>query len=220
MPPERRQQLAERLDRLATELQRREDYLAIIRLQRAYGFYLDKGYWREASNLFAEDATFEQGVDGVYAGRERIHQLIVKLSGGNPGPGLPYGQLHERFQLQPVITIAEDGQTAQGRWHELAMYGQYGESAEWGDGVYENAYRKEGGVWKIAALRFYPNFVAPYEGGWATLAPVEDEAGWRSPALVDFPPDRPPSATYRPYPDVHIPPFHYVHPVTGKEVGR
>ena len=214
------ERLRERIARLNAEVQRREDYLAIIKLQRAYGFYLDRGYWREASDLFTEDATFEQGVDGVYVGRERIHQVIVKLTGGNPGPGLPFGQLHERFQLQPVITVGEDGMTAQGRWHELSMLGQYGEHAEWGDGVAENSYRKEDGVWKISAMRLYINFVAPYEGGWLTLKPVEDVADWRSPELADFPPDRPPTSTYTPYPDVHVPPFHYVHPVTGKEVAQ
>ncbi len=216
MSDQRRKELQERLARLQDEAQRREDYLAIIRCQRAYGFYIDKGYWREASNLFTQDATYEQGVDGVYEGRERIHELIVKLSGGNPGPGLPFGQLNEHFQLQPVITIAQDGASAQGRWHALSMTGQYGEHAEWGEGVYENRYRKEDGVWKISALRFYPNFVAPYEGGWASLKPVEGD--WRSPELADFPSDRPPSETYKPYPDIFTPPFHYVHPVTGEEV--
>lgn len=218
MSAERRQALTERAARLKLKAQHREDYQAIIRLQRTYGFYIDKGYWREASSLFAEDATFEHGVDGVYVGRERIHQAIVKLGGGNPGPGLPFGQLHEHFQLQPVITIAPDGQAAQGRWHQLSMTGQYGEHAEWGEGVYENAYVKEGGVWKIAALRYFPNFVAPYEGGWASLEPVEGD--WRSPALADFPPDRPPTARYRPFPDIFVPPFHYPHPVTGKAVGQ
>ncbi|HTM96336.1 MAG TPA: nuclear transport factor 2 family protein [Croceibacterium sp.] len=218
MSAERRQQLIERAARLKGKAQRREDYQAIIRLQRTYGFYIDKGYWREASDLCVEDATFEHGVDGAYVGRERIHQVIVRLAGGNRGPGLPFGQLNEHFQLQPVITIAEGGQTAQGRWHQLSMTGQYGEHAEWGEGVYENAYRREGGVWKIAALRFYPNFVAPYEGGWASLEPVVSD--WRSPALADFPPDRPPSTNYRPFPEIFVPPFHYHHPVTGKTVAR
>lgn len=218
MSDERVHRLKERLARLQGEAQRREDYQAIIRLQRAYGFYIDKGYWHEASDLFSEDATFEQGVDGVYVGRKRIHQAIVRLAGGQPGPGLPFGQLNEHFQLQPVITVAEDGITAQGRWHGLSMTGQFGEHAEWGEGVYENAYRKEDGIWMITASHFYPNFVAPYEGGWASLDPVEGD--WRSPALADFPPDRPPTATYKPFPDIFAPPFHYAHPVTGEEVAQ
>ncbi len=216
MSAERQERIEARIAQLNAEMQKREDYQAIIRLQRAYGFYIDKGYWREASDLFTEDATYEQGVDGVFIGRERIHQVIVKLSGGNPGPGLPFGQLYERFQLQPVITVSDDGQSAFGRWHELAMLGQYGEHAEWGEGVYENRYRKEGGVWKISALHYFPNFVAPYEGGWAVLKPVEGD--WRSPELADFPPDAPPTVNYKPFPDQFTVPFHYPHPVTGKAV--
>lgn len=210
--------LKRRLERLNAQALQREDYLAIVRLQRAFGFYIDKGYWREASNLFVEDATFEHGVDGVYVGRERIHQAIVRLSGGNPGPGLPFGQLNEHFQLQPIITLADDGTSAQGRWHILSMTGQYGEHAEWGEGVCEAEYRKASDTWQIAGLRHYPNFVAPYEGGWASLEPVASADDWRSPALRDFPPDRPPTQTYRPFPDQFTPPFHFVHPVTGKAV--
>ena len=32
-----------------------------------------------------------------------------------------------------------------------------------------------------------------------------------------FPPDKPPSVNYRPFPDVFIPPYHYKNPVTGSE---
>lgn len=218
MSAEQIEKLKERLTHLQGEAQRREDYIAIIKLQRSYGFYVDRGYWREAADLFTQDATFEEGVDGVYVGRERIHQVIVKQAGGNPGPGLPFGQLYERFQLQPVVTLSDDGNSAQGRWHELSMLGQYEEHAEWGEGVYENQYRKEDGVWKISALRFYPNFVAPYKGGWPSLKPVEGD--WRNPQLADFPSDQPPTADYKPFPDVYVPPFHYTHPVTGKAVAK
>lgn len=206
--------LRERLATLKRETERREDVLRISWLQRAYGYYIEKGYWREAANLFAEDATFEHGVDGVYVGRDRIYALLVKMTGGNCGPGLPFGQLNEHYQMQPVITLAEDGLTAKGRWRDMALLGQYKEWAAWGDGVYENSYVKRGGVWMFSALRFYPNFVAPYEGGVATLTPVEGE--WRTPALADLPPDRPPTSDDRPFPDVNVPPFHYPNPVSGR----
>ena len=42
-----------------------EDTNAVKRLQRAYGYYLDRGLWDEAANLFAADATLEVGLDGV-----------------------------------------------------------------------------------------------------------------------------------------------------------
>ena len=215
---ERAETLKQRIAALRADIQRREDHIAVEHLQRAYGFYIEKGYWREAANLFADDATFEYGMDGVYAGRERIHDYIVRMTGGNPGPGLPYGQLNEHYQLQAVITLSEDGLGAKGRWRDLAMLGQYGDWAAWGDGIYENDYVKQGGVWKISALRFYPNFVAPYEGGWATLEPATGDL--RSAVSREFPPDGPSTISYRPFPEVFVPPFHYPHPVTGEEIAR
>src|ERR1700723_1189923 len=79
---------------LSAEVGRLEDANAVRKLQRAFGYYVDKGYWHEASDLFADDATFETGVDGVYVGKARIHQLLVRQGGGHEGPGLPYGQMN------------------------------------------------------------------------------------------------------------------------------
>jgi hypothetical protein len=199
---------------LSAEAGRLEDANAVRKLQRAFGYYVDKGYWQEASDLFAEDATFETGVDGVYVGKARIHQLLVRQGGGHEGPGLPYGQMNHHMQLQPVVHVAADGHSAKGRWRELALLGQFQQSAAWGDGIYENEYVKEDGVWKIKSVHYYPNFVAPYKGGWVTLGPVSGD--WKSDIAKSFPADRPPTVTYEPYPNVYTPPFHYKNPVTER----
>ncbi len=203
-----------RLATLSAAAERLEDINKVKKLQRAYGYYLDKGFWGEAADLFADDATMEVGVDGVYVGKARIHELLVRQGGGNPGPGLPYGQFNHHMQLQPVIHIAADGRTAKGRWRELALLGQFQKYAAWGDGIYENEYAKEGGVWRIMKAHYYPNFVAPYKGGWPALKPVTGD--WKSDVAREFPADRPPTVIYKPYPDVYTPPFHYTNPVTGK----
>ncbi len=201
--------LEERTTALAVEAQRIEDTIAIHRLQRAYGYYIDKGFWAEAAALFADDATFEMGVDGVYRGRDRIAQAIVRYGKGTEGtgPGLPFGQLNQRMQLQPVVSIAEDGRTAHARWREFALLGEYQVSAHWGDATLENVYVKQDGVWKIQALRMYTNFVAPYRGGWASLQFVDGD--WRTDVARELPPDQPPTQTYQPFPAVFVPPFHY-----------
>jgi hypothetical protein len=207
-------QLRRRLAQLSSEADRIADANAVKRLQRAYGFYLDKGYWDEAADLFADDATMEVGIDGVYVGKARIRELIIRHGGGNPGPGLPFGQLNLRMQLQPLVTVAANGLSAKGRWRELSMTGQFQQSASWGEGVYENEYVKDKGVWKISRLRFYPNFVAPYEIGWAGL--VSTTQDWRSEVAKRFPPDRPPTRLYQPFPAPFTPPFHYRNPVTRR----
>jgi sugar lactone lactonase YvrE len=206
--------LTAKITALTARVARLDDANQIKKLQRAYGYYLDKGYWQEAADLFAQDASLEAGVDGVYVGKARIGEYLMREGGGNPGPGLPYGQLNHHMQLQPVVHVSADGMTARARWREFALLGRYKQSAAWGDGIYENEYVKQTGVWKIARLHYFPNFVAPYKGGWAALQPADGD--WTSATAKAFPPDRPPTVRYQPFPAPYTPPFHYTNPVTGK----
>jgi hypothetical protein len=76
--------------------------------------------------------------------------------------------------MQPVVTLAADGQSGKGRWHIMAMLGGYGRSASWAGGVYENQYVLENGVWKIKEVRYLPQYSGRYEDpGWtATREPT------------------------------------------------
>ena len=199
---------------LTLRVERLEGTRAVKKLQRAFGFYVDRGLWGEAADLFTDDGTVELGIDGVYVGKERIREYLRRLHGGQEG--LVYGQLNEWVTLQPAITVAADGASATARWRDLGMTGQYKRHAEWTDGIYENAYVREDGVWKIKSLRLYVNFVAPYERGWARLAPGEGVA--QSEASKAFPPDRPPSSIPAPFPEPQVPPFQAPNPVTGRPV--
>lgn len=202
------------IDALTVRVEKLEGTRAVKKLQRAFGFYIDRGLWDEAADLFADNGTIEIGMDGVYVGKARIKDYLKRLHGNQDG--LIYGQLNEWVTLQPVIDVAPDGLSAKGRWRDLGMLGQYKKHAEWRDGTYENDYVKEGGVWKIKAVHLYVNFVAPYEKGWARLKPGEGLAA--SQASKDFPPDRPPTSTYRTFPDPAVAPFHAPNPVTRKPI--
>jgi hypothetical protein len=202
------------IDALTARVEKLEGARAVKKLQRAFGYYVDRGLWDEAADLFADDGTIEIGIDGVYLGKARIREYLERLHGGQPG--LIYGQLNEWVTLQPAINVSRDGQSATARWRDIGMLGQYKQHAEWRDGIYENAYVKDDGVWKISALHLYVNFVAPYEKGWARLKP--DEGLVQSEASKEFPPDRGPSARYKAFPEVQVPPFHAPNPVTGKPV--
>ena len=181
----------------------------IQRLGKAFGYYTDKGYFGEAADLFTDDAIFQWGTDGVYRGAARIRELLTRHGGGslNEGPGLPFGRLNLRMQLQPVVTVSADGLTAHARWREWGLLGEYKKSATWADAVVEDEYLQQGGVWKIAARHYYPNFEAPYQGGWAALKPISGD--WRSPVAAQFPPDEPAPFQYQPFPAVFVPPYHY-----------
>jgi hypothetical protein len=208
------QSLDQQIDALTLRVEKLEAVRSIKKLQRAFGYYVDRGLWGEASDLFTDDGTIEIGLDGVYVGKQRIHQYLEKLGGGEPG--LIYGQLNEFVTLQPEIDIAPDGASAKARWRDLGMLGQYHKWAAWRDGIYENTYVKVGGIWEIRSLHLYINFQAPYEEGWARLKPGEGLK--RSQASIDMPPDRPPTVVYKPFPEVFVPPFHAPNPVTGKSV--
>ena len=205
-----RREIAE-LDARVTRV---EGYREVVNLQRAFAYYVDRGLWHDAATLFADQGTFELGIDGVYVGPARIEDYLRRLHGGQEG--LIYGQLNEWVTLQPAIRVADDGQSATARWRDLGMLGQYRQHAEWRDGIYENTYVVEDGKWKIASLRLYVNFVAPYARGWARLA--EGEGVVRSQTAVDFPPDRPSTTSEAPFPAVQVPPFQQPNPVTGRRV--
>lgn len=199
---------------LILRVQKLEGARAVKKLQRAFGFYVDRGLWDDAADLFADDGTIEIGLDGVYVGKARIKDYLRRLHGGQDG--LIYGQLNEWVTLQPVVDVAADGRSARARWRDLGMLGQHKKHAEWRDGIYENDYVKEGGVWKIKALRLYVNFVAPVDKGWARLRPGEGLA--QSATSKAFPPDRPSSLRVRPFPETQIPAFRAANPVTGRPV--
>ncbi|MEO6042013.1 MAG: nuclear transport factor 2 family protein [Croceibacterium sp.] len=212
--PAQAQSVDAQIGALTVRVEKLEAARAVKKLQRAFGYYVDRGLWSEAADLFADQGTIEIGADGVYAGKTRIAEYLRRLHGGQDG--LAYGQLNEWVTLQPAIAVAANGRSATARWRDLGMLGQYKKHAEWRDGIYENRYVKDGGTWKIAALHLTINFVAPYDKGWARLKPGEGLAA--SAASQAFPPDRPPTATYRPFPDVQVPPFQARNPVTGKPV--
>ena len=200
---------------LTQRVERLEGHRAVKKLQRAFGYYVDRGLWSEAADLFADDGSVEIGIDGVYAGKDRIREYLKRLHGGQEG--LIYGQLNEWVTLQPSIDVAADGRSATARWRDLGMLGQYKKHAEWRDGIYENTYVKGAdGIWRIGSLHLWVNFEVPYEKGWARLKPGEGVQ--RSQASLDFPPDRGPSATYQAFPEVQVPPFQAGHPTTGKKV--
>jgi hypothetical protein len=195
-------QLPQQLARLAHEVQLLEDQNEIEKLQRIYGYYLDKGLWSQAADLFAADGEVELAGRGTYVGKD--HVLAYLRAIGPEGPAA--GRLYDNMQLQPIVHVNNDGATARARWHLFAQIAQAGQYHEWGVGVFENEYVKRDGVWKIRRLHFYPTLYTPYETGWAhsiaTYSRMEP----------DLKPDRPAAA---PASAPVAAPFDYPNPVTG-----
>jgi hypothetical protein len=197
--------LAARAAALERDIARLEDVNAIKKLQRIYGFYTDKQLWSAAADLFSADGEIEVGGRGVYIGRDRIRAFLALNGPEGPQPK----RLFDQMQLQPIVHVAEEGLTAKGRWHVFAQEAVHGEFANWGLGVLENEYVKEGGVWKIRRHHFFTTMYTPYEAGWAKQA-IPNEG-----PSADLPPDRPPTIAYEAYPKAFVVPFHYENPVAS-----
>lgn len=218
--------LNQQLDAAEHALQVAEDVSAIKRLQREYGFFLDKGLWEDLADLFADDARAAYPA-GTYIGKASIREHVWR-NVGDGEIGLKDGRLYNHMVMQPVVDVMPDGKTAKGRWRVLAMIGRLGSAdgktpgqAAWAGGIYENTYVKDNGVWKIKDLKYYDGFSAPYEGGWAKATPVKAGEAPPPPAPPRFalarPPDQPHDADCPGYPYACIQPFHYANPVTGRE---
>ena len=175
--------------RLSLEVQRAEDIRAVKRLQITYAQYVQFGLWSQAGSLFAANAEASFGAERV-RGRAAITEFLLNIR-GNGREGLPAGGLHTLLEDTPVLNLSADGQTARGRWHEFWLIGQFGGSARWEQGITENSYTKEEGVWRISRINYYLETAGPYETGWVNAGPAvdfvpfhytSDEAGQAHPA--------------------------------------
>jgi len=208
-PPEQEtaRQLAALQAQVATlqaHVQRSEDYAALVNLQSAYGYYVDKSRWDDAADLFTRNATLEIAGRGLFVGQDRIRTYLHQLG------ELEYGRLFNHMQLQPVIHVAADGINAKGRWRSFMQVGHLGKEARWGEATYENEYTKEGGVWKITKLHSFITFYVEFDRGWNKGAVALPKH------LEGLEPDAEATVKYGAFPEVFVPPYHYKNPVTGK----
>ncbi|MEY2853218.1 MAG: hypothetical protein RL030_350 [Pseudomonadota bacterium] len=211
--------LPARVSMLEAEVQAAEDLQAIKRLQRSYGYYLDKGMWTDLAEYFTQDAVANYPA-GVYVGKESIREHLYRNVGNVPmgQVGLGDGRLYNHLSIQPVVHLDADGQGASGRWRALATFGSLPGGATWAEGIYQMRYRKEGGVWKISKLDYYSGFGSPYATGWVAPAPAPAPAAGATPPLrrtLAHPPDRERDGTCDGFASACIAPFHYANPGTA-----
>ena len=222
------------LEAAVNELTRRigvlEDTQAIRNLQHAYGYYLDKCLYEEVAGLFSDQGEV-RFFGGRFVGRDGIRRLYIErfqknFTGGKNGP--IHGFLLDHPMHQDVIHVAPDRSTAQARWRCTMQAGTHesvarpdGEGRErlrqwWEGGLYENSYVREDGVWKIQRLGYFPFWHADYDKGWARTEPMSHMI-----PTTTFPDDPLGPDELLPdfafFPATDVVPFHYPHPVTGRE---
>jgi hypothetical protein len=205
-------QRTQRVAQLQAELAAAEDLAAIKRLQRAYGYFVDKGLWADLAEFFTDDA-YANYPAGVFIGKPSIREHLFRNVGNVPvgTVGLGDNRLYNHMNIQPVVHIDPSGTKAQGRWRALAMFGSLGGGATWAEGIYQMQYRKENSTWKISRLEYYSGFGAAYATGWAPPAPAAAAAATapRARRQLAHPPDQEQGIACEGFPAACIAPFAY-----------
>jgi ABC-type nitrate/sulfonate/bicarbonate transport system substrate-binding protein len=155
-----------RIERLSASVRNATALRAVKRLQGALNHYREAGLWDEAAKLFTRDAVAQTGDQRHWGPKQIAAFLQSQALAGTGRTKLGEGDLNTHLAFSPVVTINADGRIARGRWHEISMTGRYGVEANWANGIYENEYAQEGGVWKIRRLHYHPSFAGAYATGW------------------------------------------------------
>jgi hypothetical protein len=212
------QGLQEQVKTLSEQNRTFRDIEDIKKLQCSYGYYLENYMTDEIAALFSQrEDTIIRVHAGEFKGKKGV-LTFFKPKGKSQGVRNP-GFIHQVMQLSPVIDVAPDGLTARGRWYgfgavAIPVKDQDRVFQGWMNGVYENDYIKENGVWKIWKLRWWMYFNAPYGIGWVAPEKQADKSFQDKPHVTNY--DEPPFETL--YPTRYICPFHYANPVTGQPV--
>jgi ketosteroid isomerase-like protein len=141
----------------------------IRNLQSAYGYYVDRRMWDDVIDLFAEDGVIAVGK--VHRrGKLTMRRLLEARMGR---AGLSHGQLNDHPQFDTTVTIAPGGDEAYARGLELGMLGDADKgTARWEASTFVTRFVRQGGIWKIRELHYFPLFAADYRKGWGKDAGV------------------------------------------------
>ncbi|ETN46374.1 uncharacterized protein HMPREF1541_00558 [Cyphellophora europaea CBS 101466] len=223
-------ELKEQVKQLTARVNKVQDEAEIRKIHFKYGYYLDKCLYKEVVDMFSDHPdAYVEFLGSRYRRKEGIRRLYIDrfartFVNGRNGP--VHGFLLDHPMLQDIIDVNESGTHAFGRLRALMSAGTHdtireshprGHAQWWEGGLYENEYIKENGVWKLFRYRYFPFWHANFESGWSHTKP--NFIPWPS---VTYPED-----PYGPdeiieqkmlWPDTRVIPFHYPHPVTGKQV--
>ena len=134
-----------------------------------FGYYLDRGMYEDVVDLFAPEGNVEVAGQGVFKGADGVRRFLTRFG----APGLDAGELNDRPQLMPEVSISDDGATALVRVTELGMTGQHGGAGYWSLAVDTFLMtRGDDGKWRIATLHRRPLMRADYKEGWAHPLPA------------------------------------------------
>jgi hypothetical protein len=152
---------------MSSDLERRvarlEAIEQICHLQTRYAAVCDAGNDPdEMVKLFTDDAVWNSGERfGVHRGIGEIHAFFSGIR------HVIQWALH--YMIQPVVTVADDLQTANGVWYLWQPCTVRSEDVDrpcWLTATYDVDYRLVDGEWKMAEVRLDVQTISPIEDGW------------------------------------------------------
>ena len=226
---ERLQSIEKQVEALQDRVRILDDIEDIKRLQKAYGYYLMNWMHEELIDCFSNDAdTALEWPQGTFLGEDGARRFF-----GNINTDKDPEFMHQMMQLSGIVTVESDGRTAKGRWWgfgamaipagSMEIPGGEGVDQAIACGIYEMGYIKVEGVWKISKIKWVPVYAGAPGEGWvkperrSTGRPASDTSGGFP---EEWHPDGPPAGINYSYPSGYILPFHFKHPVTGKETNE
>lgn len=115
----------------------------IKRLKYEYCRHLDSGNVSDFVDLFTEDAYVEVPNHEPCRGIEEVQEFITDVSGRDI-------DLMSHMASNPIVDV--DGDEATGHWYYIVIIEDGDGQATWGQGRWEDRYRRVDGDWKIASL--------------------------------------------------------------------
>lgn len=193
-----------------------EDIEAIKKLQKAYGYYVEHMMYQEIIDCFADspDVCLDW-LEGKWLGKAGVKKYFEMIK------EVPPEFFHQVMQIAGVVNIDPSGKTAKGRWYAFGgMFFPRGDGIRrsFVNGIYEMGYIKEGGTWKILSIKWVIPYAVRLAADWAL--PEDVNRPYLAGEFKGNPPDIPLDRNDGRYLSGYIFPFHYKHPVTGKETSE
>lgn len=129
---------------------------ALKELKYRYIHALDQPNEDRFVSLFTENASFEASSYGTVEGHSGIREFIEYRASDD--------RAYHHMATNPVLSV--DGDEATGRWYYIVIKVDADGAAEWGQGTYEDEYRRVDGEWKIASLSAARNYTVEVPAGF------------------------------------------------------
>lgn len=146
---------------MSDDLQRLLDVEAIKALKARYCWYCDDPeQYHRFPELFTDDAIFiEEPIDHL-EGKAAIQEWNATYA--------DEVVWSRHYAVTPLIEVADDGLSANGRWQALLLSIQNVDGAEqmlWASGTYVEEYRKVGGEWLFRRIHASGRWMTSFDEG-------------------------------------------------------